>query len=70
MNKNKGKAALVSHDDFTAIERIIVDMLAEQGMSIEEAADFLFSLSNDLRSPGIKAMETVLSQPLSQIDNL
>jgi len=22
MNKNKGKAALVSHDDFTAIERI------------------------------------------------
>jgi hypothetical protein len=58
---------IISPLDFTTPERAIINMLAIQGKTVEEAANFLSDLSGALKSPAHQVFSEALNRPLSEI---
>ncbi len=68
-NEYTGKT-LVSPLDLATPEKAIINMLAAQGKTVQESADFLTDLAGAIKSPVHDECSKVFNQPLSAVIDL
>jgi len=58
---------LVSPLDLATPERAIINMLAAQGKTVQESADFLIELAGTIKAPAHDICSKAFNQPLSAV---